>query len=287
MCIIIAREHHGGSVIDDATLARAWDANPHGAGIAFHVPGEKAFRVARFFGAKGSRRLRRAVAEIDRAHGRPAMIVHCRIATSGDTDISQTHPHITSGGDLAVFHNGIITGLPGRGAQSDTARITADILSRMGTGWIDDGATVDTMEGLIGYSNKLVIMRGDGKVCVIGRSRGTEQDGLWYSGHSAFAGTCRYGTGFQGSSPVAEYYDWDSLSGPTITPCRVDAPSTRARYATEGRARKAGRKLIWPEMDTRHCPECARNLLGQVEQDWGLCSICAKAQGLDFSELID
>ena len=121
MCIAIVKPQ--GKEITDSELENCYTRNPDGAGLAFAKDG-KIYILKGIFNKKefvDSVRKYEKVAE-------GAMLIHCRIGTSGLKDKENCHPHIISK-ELVMIHNGILRiKMPNDSKLSDTAIFSREIL---------------------------------------------------------------------------------------------------------------------------------------------------------------
>lgn len=102
---------------------------------------------------------------------------HFRIGTNGAKDAVNTHPWQIDA-NSALVHNGIISWLAGNKDVSDSGEL-ARVLH--GIDWTDPMKAKLIEEGL-GW-NKVVIMNGEGQHVILNASKGTWEDGCWYSNH--------------------------------------------------------------------------------------------------------
>jgi len=150
MCLLITKPANA-SIANDV-LARAFQQNPDGLGVAYH---------------DGTRR--RVVKTLPQSvedalafcaqHARadyPAMI-HFRWATHGSVNLANQHPFAVPNTDLVLAHNGVM--------PHDLMRSAERAIGE-----------------LIGSGNKLAAMDMHGEFAWVNRSSGVEQDnGVWYS----------------------------------------------------------------------------------------------------------
>ena len=114
------------------------------------------------------------------------------MATSGLVDITMTHPfkvlslNDNDKNDLYLMHNGVLSHYKSVDGKSDTALFSED-MSKI---FRENPSMVDSLwkkENLIpfgeeiGYGNKIVFMKENGKVAIINENNGFWKDGMWFS----------------------------------------------------------------------------------------------------------
>lgn len=116
-------------------------------------------------------------------HAGQRRVLHWRLGTHGRNDVSMAHPFRLSE-DVALMHNGMLScGTPDAGC-SDTDHLARYILQPIAQADPDrlfSAAFADVLAGLIGAGNKLAIAHADGRVALIGRNRGVDYAGCWWS----------------------------------------------------------------------------------------------------------
>jgi predicted glutamine amidotransferase len=183
MCIIAIKDK--GAEFNWSTLRKCWDANPDGAGFAYHLEG----RVYISKGFMHFRDFKRAVkaAPISK---RTEALLHFRIATHGQIIPNNCHPFPLSPNvpelealdvitDVAIAHNGIVSGMASSPQLSDTMLFIRDYLAPLGAAHVTD----TLLHGIIGQaaSSKLAIMSATG-ISTIGKFE--ESKGWRYSNDS-------------------------------------------------------------------------------------------------------
>lgn len=163
------------------TLRQCFDNNPDGAGFAF--PGKNKVKIRKGFFTWRSFWIAYRNAPID-----CSMLIHFRIATSGKIDGENCHPFRINDRH-ALIHNGNLSGKLGLDCEnlSDTALFVSNILRptiALSASIIKTAAFKYLMEESIGYSNKCVIINGDGEFYIFGEKNGVWSDGVWYSNKS-------------------------------------------------------------------------------------------------------
>lgn len=162
MCIIVYKPT--GMPMDRSTLATCFANNPDGAGFMFSCEGrlliEKGYFEFNAFWAAWEKRRK------IHGHGLP-VVFHFRIATAGEIDRTNCHPHrITR--DLGFVHNGILSCIqvPKDSTVSDTILYRNRYLDSL-TGHSLRNAKLFRMIGRhIGAGNKFVFMNGVGNVAI-------------------------------------------------------------------------------------------------------------------------
>ena len=167
MCIIAIKPT--AKKIDWRRMRNMWDANPDGAGFAYHIGGG---RIQISKGYMTFKALRRAVkkAGIGRPH---EVMFHFRIATHGGVAPECTHPFplavkdselraMSTTGPVAIAHNGIVPGMTTAPKLSDTMAFIRDYLAPLGVDFLTSSAARPLIE--YAADSKLAIMTAKGIV---------------------------------------------------------------------------------------------------------------------------
>ena len=169
MCVIIWKPKN--TELSEETIREAWEANSDGAGIMYSEKG-KVFIRKPFF------KLKRFLSCYRKLRHK-SLVLHFRISTSGKEDKTNTHPHRLSN-TMGVCHNGVITRLSATGPLSDTVLFCREVLGFLPERWIDDPAYVELVSGYVG-TDKLVVLNGEGAVCIVNEEFGDWKEGVWFS----------------------------------------------------------------------------------------------------------
>ena len=211
MCIAILKTKDGN--ITDEQLLNCFDNNPDGAGIAY-TKDNKIFIVKGIFDAKQFvEEYHKAVAEAD-----GAMLVHCRIGTSGFKDYTNCHPHIVSD-ECVMIHNGILSiNVPKDSKVSDTVLYVEQYLKPLPKDFMLNDGIMSLITDHIGTGNKFVFLNNRGDFSIANEKAGHWKNGVWFSNYS-YEAYSFYTKGYKGKSkvysPYASYwdeddYDWES-----------------------------------------------------------------------------
>ena len=208
MCIAILKTKDGN--ITDEQLLNCFDNNPDGAGIAY-TKDNKIFIVKGIFDAKQFvEEYHKAVAEAD-----GAMLVHCRIGTSGFKDYTNCHPHIVSD-ECVMIHNGILSiDVPKDSKVSDTVLYVEQYLKPLPKDFMLNDGIMSLITDHIGAGNKFVFLNNHGDFSIANEKAGHWKNGVWFSNDS-YEAYSFYTKGFKGYkgkskvySPYASYWDED------------------------------------------------------------------------------
>jgi len=163
MCLAILKPEN--QKVDEFHMQTAFDNNDDGAGFAYVEKGkvviEKGFMTFKPFWEA-------LVPHMDKP-----MLIHFRWATHGLVDKDNCHPFKVAP-DLAMIHNGIISGIEGVDAlTSDTNAFVKHYVGPMNRGnpriiYSEYGKLV--LEKLIGSGSKLVFLNKKGKAVIINES---------------------------------------------------------------------------------------------------------------------
>lgn len=211
MCIAILKTKDGN--ITDEQLLNCFDNNPDGAGIAY-TKDNKIFIVKGIFDAKQFvEEYHKAVAEAD-----GAMLVHCRIGTSGFKDYTNCHPHIVSD-ECVMIHNGILSiDVPKDSKVSDTVLYVEQYLKPLPKDFMLNDGIMSLITDHIGAGNKFVFLNNHGDFSIANEKAGHWKNGVWFSNYS-YEAYSFYTKGYKGKSkaysPYTSYwdeddYDWES-----------------------------------------------------------------------------
>ena len=205
MCIAILKTKDGN--ITDEQLLNCFDNNPDGAGIAY-TKDNKIFIVKGIFDAKQFvEEYHKAVAEAD-----GAMLVHCRIGTSGFKDYTNCHPHIVSD-ECVMIHNGILSiDVPKGSKVSDTVLYVEQYLKPLPKDFMLNDGIMSLITDHIGAGNKFVFLNNRGDFSIANEKAGHWKNGVWFSNYS-YEAYSFYTKGYKGKSkaysPYTSYWDED------------------------------------------------------------------------------
>lgn len=184
MCVIIVAPK--GHNIPLENIRRANCSNPDGWGIALRS------KVGRIDVRRGF-----STADLLAAYkefaGKGDIVVHCRIATSGEIDFDNTHPYaLTVGGinHAMVFHNGILNDVVYTDkAKSDTwhfVQTVAKALPEFVGGLENTELIAQITANAIKNSSRFVVMPIVGSMRIYNAGSGKYDGKVWYSNTSAF-----------------------------------------------------------------------------------------------------
>ena len=205
MCIAILKTKDGN--ITDEQLLNCFDNNPDGAGIAY-TKDNKIFIVKGIFDAKQFvEEYHKAVAEAD-----GAMLVHCRIGTSGFKDYTNCHPHVVSD-ECVMIHNGILSiDVPKGSKVSDTVLYVEQYLKPLPKDFMLNDGIMSLITDHIGTGNKFVFLNNHGDFSIANEKAGHWKNGVWFSNYS-YEAYSFYTKGYKGKSkaysPYTSYWDED------------------------------------------------------------------------------
>ena len=205
MCIAILKTKDGN--ITDEQLLNCFDNNPDGAGIAY-TKDNKIFIVKGIFDAKQFvEEYHKAVAEAD-----GAMLVHCRIGTSGFKDYTNCHPHVVSD-ECVMIHNGILSiDVPKDSKVSDTVLYVEQYLKPLPKDFMLNDGIMSLITDHIGAGNKFVFLNNRGDFSIANEKAGHWKNGVWFSNYS-YEAYSFYTKGYKGKSkaysPYTSYWDED------------------------------------------------------------------------------
>lgn len=205
MCIAILKTKDGN--ITDEQLLNCFDNNPDGAGLAY-TKDNKIFIVKGIFDANQFvDAYHKAVVEAD-----GAMLIHCRIGTSGFKDYTNCHPHIVSD-ECVMIHNGILSiDVPKGSKVSDTVLYVEQYLKPLPKDFMLNDGIMSLITDHIGAGNKFVFLNNHGDFSIANEKAGHWKNGVWFSNYS-YEAYSFYTKGYKGKSkvysPYTSYWDED------------------------------------------------------------------------------
>ena len=200
MCLIMLQPK-GTDVLTKETAEAAWQNNPDGAGFMLAFNGKLIVRKPFFRFKKFWKAYQRA----RNVFGIEApFVIHWRIATHGGVTPLNTHPFTFAQGEVGIAHNGILPWLPVDDTVSDTRFFVEESLKKTTA---DESMTLDfadTVQELVGRTNKMVLLRADGEWNIVNEDEGSWRGEAWYSNTSSLY---RYNTYFStgGFSKVSSW----------------------------------------------------------------------------------
>ena len=177
MCWMMIKE--AGRKIRFDYMDKAQKHNSDGYGVSWYEDGMvKTYKTFNYNTFKG----------IVRALKKYTIVVHLRYATKGSKEYDNIHPFDIPSG--VMFHNGTMSRL-GNSSKSDSKEL-ASIINECDYKYIED------IEPLIkpfinDKINRLVFFEDNGRITIMNRELGIEEDGTWYSNdyHLKDDGWCR------------------------------------------------------------------------------------------------
>lgn len=180
MCLIIYSRGKG-SKIPEQYIRTAYENNPDGFGMMWADDGHV--------------NIVRGIYDIDQILSMMAAmqdiphVVHFRFRTRGKIDESNCHPHRVlvkkiDGQDLFMMHNGTFMFLKTDQEESDSVKFAKHLRGALrvyGSDSLFDKVQLGRMAARVGSINKLVFLRGDGKIAIVNKNAGFEENGCWYS----------------------------------------------------------------------------------------------------------
>lgn len=175
MCIAVAKQ--AGLILTEKTLRNCFENNPDGAGFCIEANGNLTifkgyFTFEDFYAAY-------------RPHEAEKALLHFRIRTHGNIDVTNCHPFVVSE-DIAFVHNGIINSVSAKGAESDTIRFNQlylqPIVANLGQEALTSPALKKLIEHFIGYSKLAMFVKGQEEFLFFNENLGNRsKEGIWFS----------------------------------------------------------------------------------------------------------
>ncbi len=168
-------------------LEACFKQNDDGAGFVTRLKGNKSGQPV-FHLEKGFMTFEKfweAYEEYNKEH---QCLVHFRIATHGEINEANSHPHLFGQNmSHAMVHNGVLGNFTAASTKekSDTRVFAERVLhplAKNNPNFDKDDGLMSYVEDGIGYGNKVVILsRDEGRVKILNERAGDWKDGIWYS----------------------------------------------------------------------------------------------------------
>lgn len=176
MCIIIAKDK-GVEPLDESYFTRAWEHNGDGGGVVWKSPDNEDAHVQKGFMKKEE--FLNKLHEINKKEN--SFIAHFRIKSVGVVSAENTHPFVMN--RVTFAHNGTITSLEPMEGKTDSETFGLAFLKDRSMQWIKENQAL--LELALGTSKFAIMDNKSGKILILNRERGKEQDGAWFSNGSA------------------------------------------------------------------------------------------------------
>lgn len=206
MCIAIVKKQN--ATISDEYLKNCFENNPDGAGIAYAKDGQ-------LYYVKGIFDVKTFIDEVRKAEkiSTGAMLIHCRIGTSGLKDKNNCHPHVVND-NCVMIHNGILDiDVPKGSKDSDTVIFVRELLAPLPKDFMKDEGIMNMITYVIGSGNKFCFLNGNGEYAIANEEAGDWVNDVWYSNTSYKWGrysSWTWGKGTYGrASKTTPYGAWD------------------------------------------------------------------------------
>lgn len=181
MCIAIINAL---GTLDETTFHNCWESNPHGGGLAYVDDGQ--VKILKEMDSVSH--LYRQYSDI-RKYNKLPMIIHFRVATSGDVDENNCHPFEVMPG-LVMAHNGIIEHVDTDPQTSDTRAFISQVLSKLPEDFLLNVGIRALIRGFID-SSRLVFLNKYGVYDIINEHMGhwDKQRLNWFSNYTHLPNT--------------------------------------------------------------------------------------------------
>ena len=183
MCIIALTTK--GKLVKKEKLLNMTRSNSHGFGISWIENG----KVKTFKSMDNKKFIERAIDIQSKFYNESEILIHCRIATSGKTDIKNCHPFPVDN-DTVFAHNGVLDEevAEGTATKSDTRIFNDRFLKQLKPDFLKTRHMRKIIGELIGSYNKLAFLTVNKDLpknaYIINKSQGEIDDGIWYSNGS-------------------------------------------------------------------------------------------------------
>ena len=180
MCIIAMIP--AGKQINKNTLENMTNNNPDGSGIAWIQDN----KIKTYKTMDNDKFINKALEIQSKFCKDSDILIHCRIATSGKTDLDNCHPFKISK-DTVFAHNGILNCVEATNKVSDTRMFNKALLKQLKPEFLDN-VTTRKLIGEIIKSDKLAFLTVNPKLkrnsYIINRDLGEKENRVWFSNDS-------------------------------------------------------------------------------------------------------
>ena len=180
MCIIAMIP--AGKQINKNTLENMTNNNPDGSGIAWIQDN----KIKTYKTMDNNKFINKALEVQSKFCKDSDILIHCRIATSGKTDLDNCHPFKISK-DTVFAHNGILNCVEATNKVSDTRMFNKALLKQLKPEFLDN-VTTRKLIGEIIRSDKLAFLTVNPKLkrnsYIINRDLGEKENRVWFSNDS-------------------------------------------------------------------------------------------------------
>ena len=180
MCIIAMIP--AGKQINKNTLENMTNNNPDGSGIAWIQDN----KIKTYKTMDNNKFINKALEVQSKFCKDSDILIHCRIATSGKTDLDNCHPFKISK-DTVFAHNGILNCVEATNKVSDTRMFNKALLKQLKPEFLDN-VTTRKLIGEIIKSDKLAFLTVNPKLkrnsYIINRDLGEKENRVWFSNDS-------------------------------------------------------------------------------------------------------
>ena len=180
MCIIAMIP--AGKQINKNTLENMTNNNPDGSGIAWIQDN----KIKTYKTMDNNKFINKALEVQSKFCKDSDILIHCRIATSGKTDLDNCHPFKISN-DTVFAHNGILNCVEATNKVSDTRMFNKALLKQLKPEFLDN-VTTRKLIGEIIRSDILAFLTVNPKLkrnsYIINRDLGEKENRVWFSNDS-------------------------------------------------------------------------------------------------------
>ena len=180
MCIIAMIP--AGKQINKNTLENMTNNNPDGSGIAWIQDN----KIKTYKTMDNEKFINKALEVQSKFCKDSDILIHCRIATSGKTDLDNCHPFKISN-DTVFAHNGILNCVEATNKVSDTRIFNKALLKQLKPEFLDN-VTTRKLIGEIIKSDKLAFLTVNPKLkrnsYIINKDLGEKENRVWFSNDS-------------------------------------------------------------------------------------------------------
>jgi len=267
MCIVSINQI--GHLVPKDNLENMCNNNSDGFGISFIENNE--IKTYKTMNKKSF--IKKAMDIQNKHYKKSHILIHCRIATHGLTNIENCHPFKVNRSTVFA-HNGVLSCVEDDNVLSDTRIFKNTYLKYLRTEFLDDKRMFNAMQDLIGIGNKMVFLTTEknlkSQVYILNQSEGVLDKGIWYSNttykYTYFASNANY---------IGSYRQAKTMHDPYVNHYSIDDYYTDIEYELNDDDEVYNRIILRDEIAIREIAEANQINISMIE----------KCDDIDYEEM--